>query len=114
MWYGTQRIGIPRAQLDAQLERMPEKQLAIVRYPPDHAPFDDWVYNAADIDKSKVVWAREMDARSNAELLQYFADRTVWLVEPDSNPPSLSPYTVQGRELNFKSDLRTAAPNAPE
>jgi hypothetical protein len=95
MWYGTEPLGLPRAKVAAQLETKPGKQLAIVRYSPEHAPFDDWVYNAADIDASKVVWAREMDAASNLELLRYFQDRQVWLVEPDCDPPKVSPYSPQ-------------------
>ncbi|HEY2844085.1 MAG TPA: hypothetical protein VGJ09_10565, partial [Bryobacteraceae bacterium] len=94
MWYGTEPLGIPRAKVAEQLEAKAAKQLAIVRYAPDHAPFDDWVYNAADIDGSKVVWAREMDAGSNQVLLQYFRNRAAWLVEPDFTPPRVSPYEV--------------------
>ena len=93
MWYGTEPLGLPRAQVAAQLEKMPGKQLAIVRYTPGHAPFDDWVYNAADIDASKVVWARDLRAANNQELLRYFHDRQVWLVEPDFDPPKVSPYS---------------------
>jgi hypothetical protein len=59
---------------------------------PVHDFMDEWVYNAASIDRSKIVWAREMDSHSNAELLRYFSDRTVWLVEPDYTPPKVSLY----------------------
>lgn len=93
MWYGTAPLGLPRASVSARLEAIPGKQLAIVRYTPEHAPFDDWVYNAADIDASKVVWARELHAASNEGLLRYFRDRRVWLVEPDFDPPKVSPYS---------------------
>jgi hypothetical protein len=92
MWYGTKPLGLPRSKVAARLGMIPGKQLAIVRYTPEHAPFDDWVYNAADIDASKVVWARELHAASNQELLQYFRDRQVWLVEPDFDPPRVSRY----------------------
>jgi hypothetical protein len=92
MWYGTEPFGLARAHVLAELEGYPGLQLAIVRYAPEHAPFDDWVYNAANIDKSRVVWAREMETRDSPELLRYFRDRRVWLVEPDSNPPKISPY----------------------
>jgi hypothetical protein len=55
---------------------------------------DEWVYNSSDIDGSKVIWAREMDAASNLELLSYYRDRKVWLVEPDTQPMTVSPYQV--------------------
>ena len=54
MWYGTEPLGLPRAEVAAQLDRMPGRQLAIVRYLPDHPPVDDWVYNAADIPSGSV------------------------------------------------------------
>jgi len=95
MWFGTSALGLPRAKVAAQLEANPGKQLAIVRYSAQHAPFDDWVYNQADIDASKVVWARELHAASNLELLRYFQDRQVWLVEPDCDPPRVSPYSAR-------------------
>jgi hypothetical protein len=95
MWYGTAPLGLPRAHVVAELEGYSGPQLAIVRYAPHHAPFDDWVYNAANIDKSRVVWAREMETRNSLQLLRYFRDRRVWLVEPDSHPPGISPYPRQ-------------------
>ena len=66
------RDGLPEVAARAraeQLEANPGPQLAIVRYSPSHDPVIEWVYNAADIDHSKVVWAREMDPASNRELL---------------------------------------------
>jgi hypothetical protein len=70
----------------------------IVRYSADHSTFDDWVYNAADIDNAKVVWAREMGDADNLELIHYYKDRQVWLVQPDLQPAGLSPYPLPGTE----------------
>ncbi|MBV8550493.1 MAG: hypothetical protein JOY54_04280 [Acidobacteriaceae bacterium] len=92
-WYGTAPLGLPRAKVLAQLDKYPGRELAIVRYSPGHE-FEDWVFNAADIDNSNVVWAREMDAASNLELLNYFKSRKAWLVEPYCTPPRISPYPV--------------------
>jgi hypothetical protein len=89
-WYGTAPVGLERARVLGELESLPGPQLAIVAYAP-HRILNDWVYNSADIDKSKVIWARQMDPASDRELLKYYKGRQVWLVEPDSNPPRVSP-----------------------
>jgi hypothetical protein len=76
----------------ADLETKPGRHLVIVRYQPGHDYLlDEWVYNRADIGSSKVIWARDLGSR-NAELVHYFADRQAWLVEPDYNPPKVTPY----------------------
>lgn len=105
-WYGTKPLGLTRAAIKSYLESLPGKQLVLVRYSPTHAPFIDWVYNAADIDRSKVVWAREMDAPSNAALLRYFADRQVWLVEPDSDTPAPVPLALADRNIVSQTGLK--------
>jgi len=46
-----------------------------------HSFHDEWVYNGADIDGSKVVWARDLGPEQNAKLMTYFQDRNVWIVK---------------------------------
>jgi hypothetical protein len=82
-WYGAEDRGLARAHVVSQLQRRQGGQLAIVRYAPGHDARVEWVYNAADIDGSKIVWAREMDAAHMQQLLRYYGDRTAWLVRPD-------------------------------
>jgi hypothetical protein len=94
MWYGPGHFGTKRAQMEARLEQPQGKQLVIVRYGPEHNPSNEWVYNAADIENSKVIWAREMSAAENLDLIRYYKDRTVWLVQPDMDPPNVSPYSL--------------------
>lgn len=91
-WSGPEHFGEPRARVESQLEALPGRQLILVRYASDHNSMDEWVYNLADIDGSKVVWAREMDAANNLELMHYYRDRKVWLVEPDAQPTVVVPY----------------------
>jgi hypothetical protein len=89
MWSGPGRLGTGRAQIEASLEQLAGKQLVIVRYSPRHSSLDEWVYNAPDIDGSKVIWAREMDGPNNCELLHYYKDRQAWLVQPDLLPTAV-------------------------
>jgi hypothetical protein len=80
-----------RLAINARLAAEPGKQLVFVRYGPRHA-FEEWVHNAADIDASRVVWARDLGAEENEKLRRYYSDRTAWLMEPDARPPRLSAY----------------------
>lgn len=93
-WSGPEHFGTERAQIEKNLERLPGKQLAIVRYTHTRQPLDQWVYNSAEIEGSKVVWAGEVDCAGDRELLNHFSDRTVWLVEPDTTPARISPYLL--------------------
>ncbi len=93
-WYGPVAFGGERAGVEGELEQLPGKQLAIVRYSADHNPIDEWVYNAPDIDGSEVIWAREMNPADNLELIRYYRNRNVWLVQPDTKPVEVSPYPI--------------------
>lgn len=81
-----------RGPMLSQLQADPGSHLVIVRYSPFHNIHAEWVYNSADIDGAKVVWARDMGDSRNSELISYFSNRHVWLAEPDENPPRLSHY----------------------
>lgn len=85
-WYGPDVFGTERRDVAKTLESLPGKQLAIVRYTADHNPQDEWVYNAADIENAKVIWARDMNAADNEDLINYYKDRKVWLIQPDLGP----------------------------
>lgn len=87
---GPKRFG--RVALAANLKELPGKQLVIVRYTSNHEIFDEWVYNDADIDNSKIVWARDMSPAENAQLVDYFKDRHIWLLQADDQPPKLAPW----------------------
>ena len=83
---------LDRARIEWSLESSPGQHLVIVRYGIRHHLGTEWVYNKADINAAKVVWARDMGQAANQALLQYFSDRKVWLIEPDVLPPQIVPY----------------------
>ena len=84
-----------RVAVNRQLAQAPGKQLVFVRYWPRHIFQDEWVYNAADIDGARVVWARDLGAAEDEKLRRYYPDRAVWLLEPDARPPRLTAYVGQ-------------------
>jgi hypothetical protein len=86
---------LARARVVKQLEASPGRQLVLVRYGPNHNAHDEWVYNAADIDHSRIVWAREIPGVDLKPLLDYFRGRTVWVLEPDRAPLELTPYRAE-------------------
>ena len=86
---------IERAAILNQLNHEPGRHLVIVRYSPDHSVHAEWVYNEADIDNAKVIFAREM--KDNQPLLEYFRDRHIWLVEADETPARLTRYPNRSR-----------------
>jgi hypothetical protein len=85
--------GIERQQVLDHLRSMPGDQLVLVRYRPDHDVLSqEWVYNGADIENAKVIWARDMSSADNKELLDYYKDRKVWLLDADEHSPKLRPW----------------------
>jgi len=86
------RIPDQRVSVQEQLAHAPGKQLVFVRYWPGHIFQNEWVYNEADIDHARLVWARDLGTEENEKLRRYYPDRTAWLLEPDARPPKLSRY----------------------
>jgi hypothetical protein len=94
-----------RAYINEWLSRRHAGELVIVRYSSSHDVNQEWVYNGADIDSSKVVWAREVDPSSDAQLLKYFHDREVWLLRADVNPQRVVPYPKGAADAYFTETL---------
>jgi hypothetical protein len=85
-WYAR------KAQVNNTLASLPGNHLVLVRYLSSHNVLQEWVYNEAEIDRAKVVWARDIPYADLNPLLAYFKDRNVWVVDADLSPPHLEPY----------------------
>lgn len=85
-----------RNQIITHLQHEGGKHLIIVHYAPNLSSSGEWVYNEADIDNARVIWAREMDPAENRKLLDYFKDRRVWLLQVDAEETRLIPYPFAG------------------
>lgn len=75
------------------LDAIAGQLLVFVRYSPHHIYQNEWVWNEADIDGSRIVYARDLGAEENEKLIQYFPNRKVLVLDPDSYTPQLFPYS---------------------
>jgi hypothetical protein len=78
-----------RFAIERRLAMAAGKQLVFVRYWPGHR-LDQWVWNRADIDGSRIVRALDLGPEENRRLQDYYPGRTSWLLEPDAQPPRLA------------------------
>ncbi len=99
-----------RAKVVKQLENTPGKHLVLVEYGPQHFGHAEWVYNHADIDNAKVVWARPMGAAKDAELLEYFHDRTVWQINADAEQPQILAYPGKSWQARLSHSTQQLRP----
>ncbi len=88
----------PHDRIAEQLAAMPGQLLVLVHYAPTHVFQDEWVWNAADIDRSRVVRARDLGAADDAQLIRYYPRRRVLRLDPDQRPAQLSDWTPEHGE----------------
>jgi hypothetical protein len=84
-----------RAGLIQGLSALDRPQLVIVRYPaPNWRVSEEWVYNGADIDSQRVIFAHDFGPDQDRALLSYYPNRTVSLLTFDSasGQEHLQPY----------------------
>ncbi|MGA2183334.1 MAG: hypothetical protein ABSH47_09910 [Bryobacteraceae bacterium] len=84
--------GEERARILQTLQQIQGRHVVFVQYHRERYRPGGWVYNDADIDGQRVVWARDQGAESNREVLRYYPDRRPWLVRVDNAPAILLPY----------------------
>jgi hypothetical protein len=81
-----------RGQVSDRLMRLPGRHVVFVRYGGKHSFHDEWVYNAADVDASRIVWCRAIDRTEDSEVTRYYEDRSFWLADVDADTARLSSY----------------------
>ena len=90
--------GLRRAAVAAYLESQPGQHLVLVRYSDDHLIHDEWINNRAEIDESRVVWARAFEDQRDRMLLDYFHERSVWRLDADADIPRPTRQAMQTHE----------------
>jgi hypothetical protein len=90
-----------RAQIESQLLEDGHRHVILVTYKSYYCPYPHfgWVYNRADIDTAKVIWARDLGPAQNRELVDYFKDRKIWHLHVDrlvAQGEGLESYSLNG------------------
>lgn len=81
-----------KSRIAAMLDLIPGNHLVFVRAKTDEYNLLQWIYNDADIDGSRIVWARDLGLERDAELERYFAGRHAWMVDPNVEPATCVKY----------------------
>jgi hypothetical protein len=92
--YNSVPVHSPLVQFERKLDSYPGKHLVIVVFSPDQKSNAGFVHNSADIEQSRIIWAWDMGAKKNEELIRYYKNRDVWLMDPLEQPPRLLRYTT--------------------
>jgi hypothetical protein len=92
------------ASIAERLEHEPGDHLVLVRYGSQHELYEELVYNRADIDHSRIIWARSLGPDKDQKLIQHYPGRHVWLVE-DSQGLRLSGYATQQEKRTMLAQL---------
>jgi 4-amino-4-deoxy-L-arabinose transferase-like glycosyltransferase len=87
-----QYVSKDRAAVAAEVLHHPGKQLCLVRYTPTHASWQEWVFNGADLQGERLLWARSLDPQTDRAVIAAFPGRQVWLVTPDFAGHLVAPY----------------------
>jgi hypothetical protein len=77
--------------MESQLSRLPGQHLVIVFYAPTDVPSEEWIANQPDPGASKIIWARDMGAVKNEELLGAYPGRHLWFAYRNGPWPRLIP-----------------------
>jgi hypothetical protein len=89
---------VRRSVLIQNLSASDRPALVIVRYPSSdwRADEEEWVYNGADIDNQRVIFAHDLGEQENQALLRYYSGRQVYMLtfDPQTGQDHLGPYAA--------------------
>jgi hypothetical protein len=98
-----------RGQVSNRLMHLPGRHVVFVRYGASHSFQDEWVYNAANVDASAIVWCRAIDPAVDSEVTHYYKDRNFWIADVDGHTVRFSRYQPGSEPSGTTQDLKGAS-----
>ena len=80
-----------KAEIEQSAEKLPNKYLAIVSFDAGYSFHDEIVYNKANIENSKLIWAYDLGAEKNEALLSYYKDRKILVIKVSDSQLEINP-----------------------
>ncbi len=77
-WCCTEVSQRDREPVVRKIEAIPGNHLVIITNQLKTYDVMEWVYNEPDIDRARIVFARDMGPEKNQELIRYYTGRRVW------------------------------------
>jgi hypothetical protein len=99
-----------KARISAALRQIPGNHLVFVKTKTDGLNLFQWIYNDADIDASRIAWARDLGPKRNQQLENYFSTRDAWLVDPNVEPATCVKYDAAAAMTETASRSSTPLP----
>lgn len=96
-----------KPRIMAELSKAAGDHLVFVKAKTDPNNLYQWIYNGADIDGSRFVWARDLGDAENAQLAASMAGRHVWMVDPNVEPAALAAYDPAAAFATPKTALQS-------
>ena len=99
-----------KSRISRELEQIPGNHLVFVKAKTAEKNLFQWIYNDADIDSSRIVWARDLGEARNAQLAEFYhGSRTVWLADPNTDPAKIiryQPYSLASENYSLPGSPR--------
>ena len=84
-----------RIDVLAYLEKQPGSHLVFVTYDDEVSPHEEWVWNRAELESSRVIFAHHLGDMKNSELVAVYPERSLWLLIVSNSDAGLRPYSPQ-------------------
>jgi len=84
---------LTRMDVLADLEKQSGSHLVFVAYDDEASLHEEWVWNGAELESSRVIFAHHLGDTKNRELVAAYPGRFLWLVIVSNSDAALTPYS---------------------
>jgi hypothetical protein len=75
------RTSLDRADMEKHLLSLPGNHLVLVRFDRENRVWENWIANAPDIDRSRIIWAHDLGPAHTPALIDAYPQRRLWQLD---------------------------------